>query len=447
MSVLDRDALDASPLADLHAIASELSIDGYRRLRRPELIDAILDKQGGVEPSGEAAEDEPAAPEDRSTGDAEPEDRSTEDAEPDTSDAEPDTSDAEPEAEEDEERAPGRRRRGRRGGRGRGAAREERAAAEEPDGSDEEEESESGDEQLVDGVVELLPNGSGFVRVQPPDPSDDDVYISSAQVKRCELVSGDRIAGPKRAPRRSERFASLIRVETVNGRPASELADSVRFDDLPAAFASEQLTLGSDDPTLKAIDWLTPFGKGSRVTIVGDSLSGKSHTLRRLALALAERDDITLQVVLAGVRPEEISEWDGAVAPVTAVTFAASEDTQNAAIEPVIDQARRLAARGSDAVVVIDSLDGCSPQLARKALASARDIVDGGSLTVIATTTDPIGGETTVIALDRELTAVGRFPAIDIFASGTLHPERLVGDEGAAAIAQMRAEALEIASE
>ena len=132
-------------------------------------------------------------------------------------------------------------------------------------------------------MVELLANGSGFVRVDPPDPSDDDVYISSAQVKRCELVSGDRIAGPKRAPRRSERFASLIRIETINGRPASELADSVRFDDLPAAFPSERLKLGSDDPTLKAIEWLTPFGKGSRVTIVGASRSGKTEALRRLA--------------------------------------------------------------------------------------------------------------------------------------------------------------------
>src|SRR5205823_10330647 len=99
----------------------------------------------------------------------------------------------------------------------------------------------AGEGQLVEGVVELLANGSGFVRVQPPEPSDEDVYISSAQVKRCELVSGDRNTGPKRAPRRSERFASLIRVDTINDRPASELADTVRFDDLPAAFADERL--------------------------------------------------------------------------------------------------------------------------------------------------------------------------------------------------------------
>ena len=169
--------------------------------------------------------------------------------------------------------------------------------------------------------------------------------------------------------------------------------------------------------------------------------------LRRLAMALSGRDDLALQVVLAGVRPEEIAGCnEGSVRPVAAVSFAASEEAQNGAIEPVIDQARRLAARGSDAVVLIDSLDGCSRQLARKALASARNIVDGGSLTIIATAAAPIGGETTVIALDHELTSVGRFPAIDLFASWTLRPELLVGREGAEAIARVRHEALEIAA-
>ena len=105
---------------------------------------------------------------------------------------------------------------------------------------------------IVEGVVELLPNGSGFLRTKPPEPSDDDVYISAAQVKRCELVNGDRVTGPRRTPRRSERFASLVRIDTVNGRPAAELADGARFDDLPVAFPSERFELGADDPTLVA---------------------------------------------------------------------------------------------------------------------------------------------------------------------------------------------------
>ena len=143
-------------------------------------------------------------------------------------------------------------------------------------------------------MVELLAGGSGFVRVDPPEPSDEDVYISAAQVKRCELVSGDRVSGPKRAPRRSERFASLIRIETINGRPASELADSVRYDELPAAFPADRIKLGSEDPTLKAIEFLTPFGKGSRVTIVGPARAGKTEALKRIAAALGAEDGPTV---------------------------------------------------------------------------------------------------------------------------------------------------------
>lgn len=434
MSVLDRSALEASPLADLHAIASELSIDGYRRLRRAELIDAILGKQegGGATEAAEPTE-------------------AVEAVEPvealEAAAAESDGDGAAP-AEDEAETAP-RRRRGRRGGRGRSTARED---AEETPEADEaapvteaEAEAESGaGEETVEGVVELLANGSGFVRVDPPDPSDDDVYISSAQVKRCELVSGDRIAGPKRAPRRSERFASLIRIETINGRPAAELADSVRFDDLPAAFPTERLKVGSDDPTLKAIEWLTPFGKGSRVTIVGGPRAGKTEALRRLVTAFASQTELTVSLVLAGVRPEEIAEWNGGpVPPTAAVSFAASEDARNGAVEPAIDQARRLAARGSDALVFIDTLDGCSPQLARKALGAARNIVDGGSVTIIATASAPIGGETTVITLDAAIAGAGRFPALDLVASGTMRPELLVGEAGAEAIARTRAEAAE----
>ena len=490
MSVLDRSALTESPLADLHAIASELSIDGYRRLRRPELIDAILAKQSGGEVEPAAAEDAagdeaptptPAPARSRSrrprksdaaeTADADADTPGPTADEADTADKpdKADTADAgDDDSDDADDPAGAPRRRGRRGGRGRGSAAKAGAAAEfdsdQADQADDDKPTRGSrrsraaepaaeapaaeipeeSEQLVEGVVELLANGSGFVRVDPPDPSDDDVYISSAQVKRCELVSGDRIAGPKRAPRRSERFASLIRIETINDRPASELADSLRFDDLPAAMPAERIKVGSDDPTLKAIEWLTPFGKGSRVAIVGASRSGKSEALRGLAAALAGRDELILSVALTGVRPEEISEWThGPVPPAAAVSFAASEEAQNSAIEPVIDQARRLAARGADAVVLIDTLDGPSPQMARKAMASARNIVDGGSVTVIATASAPIGGETTVITLDVALASLGRFPALDLLASGTLRPELLVGEAGAEAIARTRAEVSE----
>jgi transcription termination factor Rho len=414
-SVLDRSVLAESPLADLHLIANELGVDGFRRLRKLDLIDAIVAKQAGEDY------------------------------------AKPETGDAVPDEEEGD--APVRGRRGRRGGRGRArdAAVDEdtepAAKAEKPArggrgrGRAEKADEAEAEDKVVEGVIELLGNGSAFVRLSPPEATDEDVYVSAAQVKRCELVSGDTVAGPMRPPRRSERFPSLVRVDTINGKPADEVSEGTRFEDLPVLFPAERLELGTEDPTVKAIEWLTPFGKGSRVTVVGPARAGKTEALRRIAGALSERGGVELSVVLAGVRPEEVPEWQsGPAAPAAAVTFAASADTQGQAIEHAVEQARRVAARGADAIVVIDSLEYAPPAVARRALGAARNIADGGSLTVIAAAPAPLGGETTVIALDAALTAMGRFPALDLAASGTMRPELLVGEAGAEAIAKARAE-------
>jgi transcription termination factor Rho len=199
--------------------------------------------------------------------------------------------------------------------------------------------------------------------------------------------------------------------------------------------------LGSEDPTIKAIEWLTPFGRGSRVVISGRAQAGKTEALRRLAAAFGEQEEIQLLLALVGVRPEEIPEWSGD--PVAALSFGASPDAQGQALERAMDQGRRLAARGSHAVVLIDTLDGLPPQAGRKALAAARAIKDGGSLTVIASATAPLGGETTVVALDAALAAAARFPALDLAQSWTMRPELLVGEAGAEAITRARAEALD----
>ncbi len=297
---------------------------------------------------------------------------------------------------------------------------------------------------IVEGVVELLGNGSAFLRVSPPEPSDDDVYISAAQVRRCELVSGDRVTGPVRTPRRSERYPSLVRIDTINGTSADTLSEATRFDDLPVAYPGERLALGSQNPTLEAIEWLAPLGLGSRAVIVGAAHSGKTETLRSLLESLSRRDELDVSVVLAGVRPEEIAPWqEGPVAPVAALTLAASSDAQSQAIDRALDAAKRVAARGGNALVMIDSLAGLNPQAARKALAAARNLRDGGSLTVIATASSPFGGETTVIALDVGLTSTGRQPILDLVNSRTLKPELLVGEDGSRAIAQARAGAME----
>ena len=419
-SVLDRDALEQSPLADLHLIANELGVDGFRRLRKADLIDAIIAKQAGAEPPA-AGDEEAPRPRARSRRAWVSADTEIETAE-----------EAEEEGATDED-APAPARRGRRGGRGRGRREEGEEVGRERDRDRE--------ERVAEGVVELLGNGSAFIRLgEDGETTDDDVYVSAAQVKRCELVTGDRIAGPVRAPRRSERFPSLVRVDTINGRPADEVAEGTKFEDLPAAWPTERLALGSEDVTLKAVEWLTPFGKGSRVLICGGPRAGKTELARDIVEALSGRDELELLVVLAGVRPEETGDWTEP-APVAAVSFAGSPDAQAQAVEQAVEQGRRVAARGGDAVVVIDTLEYVQPHAARRALAAARNIVDGGSLTVIATAPAPFGGESTVVALDAQLTALRRFPALDLSGSGTLRADALVGEAGAEEIAKARAEA------
>jgi transcription termination factor Rho len=515
MSVLDRSELEASPLADLHAIADQLGLDGFRRLRKAQLIDAILGEpgEGSAAAGGQDSDDS-----DRDAAKGESEGGSSDRSESPGAateggtrkrrgprlrrGAKEETKDA-PAAERESlssssttssSTASSRRARGaderdgRSGSGGRtaaqpngraGAARSKAAAG---DGAD-------GGGRSAEGVVELLGNGSAFLRVDPPEPSDDDVYISAAQVRRCELVSGDRVAGPVRTPRRSERYPSLVRIDTINGASADTVSEGARYEDLPVAYPNERLALNAGDPTLDAIEWLTPLGRGSRAVIVGPSRAGKTETLRRLLGALAgagatgggtvgggtvgggtagggsgaadtapagwpetagtpAADEsparpaaLEVTVVLAGARPEEIAEWqEGPVPPVAALSFAASADAQGQAVERAVDAAKRTAARGGHALVLIDGLDGLHPPAARKTLAAARNLRDGGSLTVIATATRPFGGETTVITLDAALTGSG-LPLLDLSGSGTLKPELLVGGDGAEAIAKARAEA------
>jgi transcription termination factor Rho len=450
---MERSELEASPLADLHAIADQIGLDGFRRLRKADLIDTILQRTGGAEaasdPAAEQEQREPAARRRRSTRSRRPkaaEDEGAEAAQEDES-AQRDAG-----AESEASATSTRSRRGR--GRGERSDRPERSErAERPERGERSSRGERGSREAAEerplrdrpaeGVVELLGNGSAFLRVDPPEPSDEDVYISAAQVRRCELVSGDRVGGPVRTPRRSERYPSLARVDTINGASAETVSEGTRYEDLPVAYPNERLELDAQDPTLKAIEWLTPLGRGSRAVIVGAARSGKTETLRRILGSLAGREGLELTVVLAGARPEEIAEWQqGPVAPAAALSHTASPDQQGQAIEQAIETAKRVAARGADAVVLIDSLDALHPHVARKVLAAARNLSEGGSLTIVATTTQAVGGESTVIALDVALTSTGRLPALDLVNSGTLRPELLVGEEEAQAITRARAAAL-----
>lgn len=425
MTVLTRDVLESSSLADLHALAGELAIDGFRRLRREDLVDRISERRSG----GSVSDERSSGGRRRRRGGRQ-------------SDA-PETTDVVTDSGSSDDDRPRRRRRGgddseggrdrdggrdrgrdrdRDGGRGRGGDRDRRSDA---------------DGQTVEGTISITPNGSAMLAVA----GGNEVYVSAGQVRRCELVDGDRVSGPTRPARNSERFASLIRVETINGASADEATPGTRFEDLAAIRPSELLALQSDDPTVTAIAWLTPLGRGSRAVIAGPHAAGKTEALRRLGVALKAVEGVELLTVLAGVRPEELGDWRSAdLEPTVALDLATGPDQRAKAIEEVVEQGRRIATRGGHAVLLIDTLDGLADGVARRVLAAARKLQDGGSLTIIATRENPAGGESTVVRLDHALTSTARFPSLDLATSGTLRPELLVGDEGAAAIASARLE-------
>ena len=268
MAVLRRTELEASPLADLHAIASELGLESFRAMRKPDLIGAILAAQGGGRDAAEAADEQPdpdEVPSDETlespsgTTVLEEKDKGDEKDERDEEDeASEDTS--EDSSEDDEE--------------------EQEAVATEPAGEEEPEVvDEASDESIATGMLDILANGSGFLRLDPGGQSREDVYISPAQIRRCELRSGDEVSGPVRPPRRNERHPSLVRVETVNGAAAEPPEQRPWFAELTAVPPSERLSATT------AVESV-PFGKGSRVAVSGPPGAGATTLLRELANTL-----------------------------------------------------------------------------------------------------------------------------------------------------------------
>src|SRR3954453_21072841 len=249
---------------------------------------------------------------------------------------------------------------------------------EKKDGGDEG--AEEREEDMRAGILDVLPNGSGFIRAEPYRQSREDVYVSPAQIRRCELRPGDEVSGPVPPPRRNERHPSLVRVATVNGADADAPAERARFDALAAKWPSKRLGGPS-----ALID--TPYGKGSRVAIGGPPGSGATYLLREAVKVLRERhSELEVVVVLAGVRPEEAGDWSDAGIEVAGGSFDGSFDDQAQVAELAVQRAKRSVESGKDVVLVIDSLDALPPSTARRVFGAGRNTTEAGSLTVLAAT-------------------------------------------------------------
>jgi transcription termination factor Rho len=381
-------------LAELHERAAEAGIPGYRRLRREELIDA-LSEQGPA-----AAEEEPAA--------AEPEPAA---AEPEPAAEEPEP--APEEAETDELEVVG-------------TVLEE--AGEEPETAVGAEEAET---EEVRGVLELTRQRYGFLRLAGLAPAEGDVYISAAQVRRCELRPGDEVSGPAREPRRGERHRALVHVDQVNGEDPQE-AGRPEFDSLAPVLPERRIGLDAvaDDVLVRAADLLAPLAFGQRGLVRAAPRSGRTTLLRSIARAAATDDSARVVVLLVDEAPEDATAWREAL-PVAEFAIATADQAPTEQVriaELALERSRRLAEAGVDAVLICDSLSRLATAAGdaaevKRLFGSGRNLAGGGSLTVVATvladSSDEgeaeravITTESSLVVLDPALASRGVTPAL-----------------------------------
>ncbi|HEX2999879.1 MAG TPA: transcription termination factor Rho [Armatimonadota bacterium] len=329
-----------------------------------------------------------------------------------------------------------------------------------------------------EGVLEvILPDGFGFLRMRNLRPNPDDVYVSQSQIKRFGLKTGDTISGQVRPPKEGERYYGLLRVEAVNGLDPEFARQRTDFDDLTPIYPREQMHLETDNKNLSArlIDLVAPIGKGQRGLIVAPPKAGKTTLLKVIANSITTNyPDVELLVLLIDERPEEVTDIRRSVdGEVVASTFDELPENHMRVAEMVLEKAKRLVESGKDVVVLLDSLTrygrasnvtvepsgrtlsgGLDPVALfrpKRFFGAARNIEEGGSLTILATCLVDTGSRmdemifeefkgtgNMELVLDRNLADRRIFPAIDVKRSGTRHEELLYGDEDLRRIWQLR---------
>src|SRR5574337_554882 len=318
-----------------------------------------------------------------------------------------------------------------------------------------------------EGVLETLPDGFGFLRA--PDynylPGPDDIYVSPSQIRRFNLRTGDIISGHIRPPKEGERYFALLKVETINFEDPERARDKILFDNLTPLYPNERLRLEfqPDDYTTRIVDLLTPIGKGQRGLIVAAPRTGKTMMLQHIAKAIAHNHkEVILIVLLIDERPEEVTDMQRSVdGEVISSTFDEPATRHVQVAEMVIEKAKRLVEHGKDVVILLDSitrlarayntvvppsgkilsggLDSNALQKPKRFFGAARNIEEGGSLTIMATALIDTGSRmddvifeefkgtgNMEVHLDRRLADKRIFPAIDISQSGTRKEELLV---------------------
>jgi transcription termination factor Rho len=320
-----------------------------------------------------------------------------------------------------------------------------------------------------DGVLEILPEGYGFLRSAAWNylAGPDDIYVSPSQIKRFGLRTGDEVVGQVRPPKEGERYLALLRVETINHRSPDAAADRPNFDDLRPCYPDERLDLEVAEPggslAMRVVDLIAPIGKGQRGLIVSPPKAGKTTILQHMANSITRNaPDVHLIVLLIDERPEEVTDMQQHVAAeVLSSTFDEPAARHVQVAEMVLERAKRLVEQGTDVVILLDSItrlgraynvivphsgkilsggvDANALQKPKRFFGSARKIEDGGSLTIIATALIETGSRMDEVifeefkgtgnmelVLDRQISDRRIFPAIDLNRSSTRKEDLLL---------------------
>jgi len=321
---------------------------------------------------------------------------------------------------------------------------------------------------LATGLLEIVGDGYGFLRQHGLRAGPGDVYISQSQIRRFALRTGDQVTGQVRPPKEGERYFGLIRVEAINGGDPEQTRTRAHFDNLTPIYPTEQLILESKPTNLtqRLIDLVSPIGKGQRGLIVSPPKAGKTFLLKDIANGISENHpEVYLMIVLAGERPEEVTDLRRSInGEVYASTFDEPVEDHCRTAEVSLERAKRLVESGKHVVVLLDSLtrlvraynlavpstgrtlsggiDTSALYPPKRFFGAARNIEEGGSLTIVATCLVETGSRmdeviyeefkgtgNSEIVLDRRLAEKRIFPAIDIHRSGTRRDELLLGED------------------
>ncbi len=320
---------------------------------------------------------------------------------------------------------------------------------------------------FAEGVLEILPDGFGFLRA--PDynylPGPDDIYVSPSQIRRFDLRTGDTVSGQVRPPKEGERYFALLKVEAVNFENPELIKEKILFDNLTPLFPNQRFHLEttSDEISMRIMDLITPLGKGQRGLIVSPPRTGKTVLLQKIANSITKNHpEVILIVLLIDERPEEVTDFQRSVkAEVVSSTFDEPATRHVQVAEMVIEKAKRLTEHKRDVVILLDSItrlgrayntivppsgkvlsggvDSNALQRPKRFFGAARNIEEGGSLTIIATALIDTGSRmddvifeefkgtgNMELLLDRRLVDKRLFPSIDIFRSGTRREELLL---------------------